>query len=179
LGESTTVDDEGEEQTESSLNRYMFVSVRLNEAQFPEPELEPLPEGAEALDATAKEAPAEAGDAETKEDAEADKPEDAANNELALEVERINKANQRKIDERDDKIAEAKKKVAELTYRFADWYYVVPDDVFKKLRLRRDDVIAFSEEALKAGNGLAAFRNLQEEGLEPPPGEPVVIPPQQ
>ena len=173
LGESTTVDDEGEEQTESSLNRYMFVSVRLNEGQFPEPELEPLPEGAETLDAVAEETPAEEAVAEDEategedEDKEAAESESKPDNELALQVERINKANQRKIDERSDKVTAAKKKVAELTYRFADWYYVVPDDVFKKLRLRRDDVIAFSEAALKSGTGLSAFRSLQEDGLKP------------
>ncbi len=163
LGDTTTVDESGEETTESSLNRYMFVSVRLNEDQFPQPELEPLPEGAESAEAK----PEADGEGEGDESTESNADAASEKSELALEVERIKKANQRKIDERNDKIDEAKKKVAELTYRFADWYYVVPDDVFKKLRLRRDDVIAFSEEALKSGTGLSAFRTLQEEGLKP------------
>lgn len=162
--ETTTTTDQGEEKTESSVNRYMFVSVRVNEDQFPQPELESLPEGADALEAKDNdEEDADSTDSDTDDEAE----EKNAENELALEVERIKKANQRKIDARNDKIEAATKKVSELTYRFADWYYVVPDDVFKKLRLRRDDVIAFSEEALKAGNGIDAFRNLEKEGLSP------------
>lgn len=173
LADTTTVDDQGDEKTESSLNRYMFVSVRLNEGQFPQPELEPLPEGAETLGSEESEASgndkeeSESTDGSSEEATDETGEDKKSDNELALEVERITKANQRKIDERNDKIEEAKKKVAELTYRFADWYYVVPDDIFKKLRLRRADVIAFSEEALKAGDGLSAFRSLQEEGLKP------------
>lgn len=171
LADTEEVDDEGEVKTESSLNRYMFVSVKLNEDKFPQPELQPLPEGADTLEAASD--GEEKDDDSTEDDAtetEADdegEDEKKSDNELALQVEQIKKANQRLIDERNDKITAAKKKVAELKYRFADWYYVVPDDVFKKLRLRRDDVIAFSEEALKAGDGLAAFRSLQEEGVKP------------
>lgn len=158
--ESTSTDDQGKETTESSVNRYMFVSVQLNEDHFPEPDLEPLPEGAGT--ATAE---GDAGEGEGAADAEDADKNDA--NELALEVERINKANQRKIDERNDQIETARKKASELSYRFADWYYVVSDDVFKKLRLRRGEIIQFSEEALKSGTGLSAFRYLQEEGLTP------------
>ena len=191
--EASTDTDEGEA-TESSVNRYMFVSVRVNEEHFPAPELEPLPEAAEATvdaksesegdetntadDAESDESAADATDEEAADAGKDDESADSAggeedgddksvDNELALEIERIKKANQRKIDERNDKIAAANKKVSELTYRFADWYYIVSDDVFKKLRLRRDDVIAFSEEAKKAGTGIGAFRSLQAEGLKP------------
>ncbi len=179
LGEA--VEGEDGEDAETTVNRYMFVSVQLNEEQFPLPDLEPLPEGAEALQAD------ETSDAEGAADAEGDADADGeaasgdegaaaegsgADSELALEVERITKANQRKIDERNDKIEAAKAKVSELSYRFADWYYIVSDDVFKKLRLRRADIIKFSEEALKNGTGLDAFRYLQEQGLRPdPPAE--------
>lgn len=160
LGEETsTIGEDGQEKKSSSVNRYMFVSVKVNEGQFPAPDLEPLPDGTQQLEA-------ENGDKD-----------DSVDNELALEIERIKKANQRKLDERNDKLEGARKKVSELSYRFADWYYIVSDDVFKKLRLRRDDIISFSEEALRAGTGLGAFRHLQKEGLIPKPEEPEDGPP--
>ena len=39
--------------------------------------------------------------------------------------ESIRKENQRLIDARNESISEARKKVAELNARFADWYYIV------------------------------------------------------
>jgi hypothetical protein len=55
--------------------------------------------------------------------------------------ERIAKENQRKIDERNEKIATSRKKVQELNARFSDWYYVVSDTAYKKLKISRDQLI--------------------------------------
>ena len=93
----------------------------------------------------------DAGEAEPaeKEDGEA-KPETADNKdkkdekdaaELAAQREKIEKENQRKIDEYEEKVAEAKKKVVELNARFADWYYVIPNSVYEKIHLGRQDII--------------------------------------
>ena len=60
---------------------------------------------------------------------------------LDAERERINKDNQRKIDQRNDRLAVAKKKSAELNARFADWYYIVSDAEFKRLKLELSDLI--------------------------------------
>jgi hypothetical protein len=35
----------------------------------------------------------------------------------------------------------------ELTDRFADWYYVIPDDVYGKVRLTRPDIVEAAGEA--------------------------------
>ena len=169
LGETNvTKSGDGEAGEESSINRYMFVSVQVNEDQFPNPELEPLPE---LTQNPANDDAASASDDPTAES------EPTIDNELALEIDRIRKANQRKIDERNDKLETARARVSELQYRFADWYYIVSDDVFKKLRLRRDDLISFSEEALRAGTGLRAFRYLQRQGLRPRSNEADAGPP--
>ena len=133
VGEATKSDAGA---SETSLNRFMFVSVSLNEGLFPEPELEELPEA------------------------------DENDNEVALEIEKIQQANQRKIDARNDAVEKAKRQVEDLQYRFADWYYIVAEDVFKKLRLRRNDLFTFSEDALKSGSGIQAFRELQRQGLK-------------
>ena len=64
-----------------------------------------------------------------------------------LEVlqEKIKKDNQRKIDERNEQIEEARKEVQTLNARFSDWYYVVSDSVYKKIRVNREDLIKTAE----------------------------------
>jgi len=52
--------------------------------------------------------------------------------------ETLRKENQRLIDARNEKLNEARKKVAELNARFADWYYIVSDSVYNKLKVSRD-----------------------------------------
>ncbi len=60
---------------------------------------------------------------------------------LQATKERITKENQRKIDERNEKLEKAKKKVLELNARFSEWYYVVDDSMFKKLKLTRSELV--------------------------------------
>ncbi|OWU66011.1 MAG: hypothetical protein CBB60_001730 [Armatimonadetes bacterium Cent15-Ar3] len=60
---------------------------------------------------------------------------------LDAERERIKKENQRKIDQRNDRLAVAKKKSAELNARFADWYYIVSDSEFKRLKIELSDLV--------------------------------------
>ena len=61
--------------------------------------------------------------------------------ELEFVREQIAKENQRKIDARNEKMDVARRRVQELNARFADWYYVVSDEVYKKLRISRDQLI--------------------------------------
>lgn len=61
--------------------------------------------------------------------------------ELEFVREQIAKENQRKIDARKEKMEAARKRVQELNARFADWYYVVSDEVYKKLKVSRDELI--------------------------------------
>ncbi len=105
------------------------------------------------LDAADEEAEEAAADPATPDDIQAERA-------------RITKENQRKIDERNDKLKKAQQKVAELNYRFADWYYVISEDVYKKIHLGRADIIKESEEAKESGSGLDAFRGLETQGVE-------------
>jgi hypothetical protein len=59
--------------------------------------------------------------------------------------------------------------VAELNARFADWYYVVSEDVYKKIRLVRGDIVKEAAKAKEEGFGVDAFRKLEEEGLKANP----------
>ncbi|QDS87597.1 hypothetical protein EC9_17760 [Rosistilla ulvae] len=217
--------EEGAEEQVVGVNRYLLVSARVNEATFPEPELqtvpetweqlhpeiqaaqapktdqpaaEPKPEDAKpkadekpaaekteeadmpaaeeeskpAADEPTEEAPADEEEADSceapsdddketeetlfqdDEASEAEKPADAEakpaapeltdeekQEELEVAQESIRKANQRKLDARNDQLEEARKKVRSLNERFAEWYYVVPESEYRKIHLTRDDLI--------------------------------------
>ncbi len=160
------------------LNRYLFVTTRIDQSAFPPLKLEPLPGGDDSqakkdakTDAKDKKAAADKKDAKAKDK----KKSDADKTDLELERERIRKENQRKKDERAEKLKKAKQKVAELNARFADWYYIISEDEYKKIHLRRNDLIKEKESAKTQGIGPDAFRQLKEEGLKkkpslPPPG---------
>ena len=152
---------------ESKLNRYLLVTALLDEKKFPLPEFEEVPKKPEAADVPAPpadaEKPAEAGDeaAAGNEAAEEVKEE----TELEKEIKRIEKENQRKQDEWEENRGKAEQKVRELNGRFADWYYVVSEDIYKKLRLSRSDLIQEGEKTAEEGTGIDAFRKLQADGL--------------
>jgi hypothetical protein len=85
------------------------------------------------------------GDAETGEGEEKAKEEQPDEGDLAKERERIEKENQRKQDEYEDKVNKGKERVQDLNQRFADWYYVISNDVYQKIHLSREDVIKKKE----------------------------------
>jgi len=159
---------------ENKLNRYLMVTVLVNDAKFPEPELEEVPKKPESADVPppptteAAEKTDESEDAKEEEkadDADEEEEEDDES-ELDKEIKRIEKENQRKLDEWQDKRDKAAEKVRELNGRFADWYYVVSEDEYKKIRLSRSDLIKEGENAAEEGFGVDAFRKLQDEGLK-------------
>ncbi|MGI9454931.1 MAG: hypothetical protein ACR2NU_00120, partial [Aeoliella sp.] len=75
------------------------------------------------------------------------KADEQANEQAQLEAERerIVSANKTKQEEYQEKLSAGRKRVDELNARFGDWYYVIPNDVFKKIHLGRDDVIEKKE----------------------------------
>lgn len=85
---------------------------------------------------------------------------------LKAERERIVRDNQRKLDEHKENRKKAEDKVRELNARFADWYYVISEDAYKKVHLTRADVIKEREGAKDEGFGIDAFEKLKQGGLE-------------
>lgn len=65
----------------------------------------------------------------------------AAKTPAELERERVEKENERKQKEYDDKVTKGREKAKELSDRFADWYYVISNDTYKKIHLGRGDII--------------------------------------
>lgn len=72
---------------------------------------------------------------------EAEPTEEEWKERLEAAKEKITKENQRKIDQRNEKLQLAKKKVAELNGRFADWYYIVSEEDFKKMKISLSDLL--------------------------------------
>lgn len=83
------------------------------------------------------------------------------------EIERLKAENKRKQDEYNDKVKKGKEKVTELNNRFADWYYVISDDVYQKIHLHRADILKKpdAEKEAKAKDTPGEFNELKE-GLQ-------------
>ncbi len=130
---------------------------------------------ADAKPADAKPADAKPADAKPADAKPADaKPADskpAPKVDIAAERERIKKENQRRIDEAKEKRKKAEARVFELNARFADWYYVISEETYKKIHLSRADIIREKTGGAEEGTGVDAFRKLQKDGLKksPPP----------
>lgn len=157
---------EGEAATDS-VNRYLFVLARLNESLIDKPELEELPElpsvdenadsDTETTDEESESEASEANDEDSEEkESEEDTASEAGNADKLAEVEAerdaIEKRNQQKRDEYDEKIATAKQRVDELNGRFGDWYYVIANDVYEKIHLSREDVVKTVDEPAADAN---------------------------
>jgi len=186
--EEETEEGEEAEETEERENRYLFAMARVDWSKLPEPETEELPElpnGGDAGDADTDETAAEStaaddadstdasegestGDADESagEDAEPKIDREAEEAEILRERERISKENERKLNEYNEKVEKAKEKVAELNTRFGDWYYVVSDEQCQKIFLGLDELIKKKEGEDVEGDGVDAFRGLQDEGLK-------------
>jgi hypothetical protein len=122
------------------------------------------PAGAAATEQPASDEPAgatpaadtEAGQ-ETTSDAQSAGDEQAKDLETIIaDRKRIEQENQRKLDEYQETLKKGRENVKDLNLRFGDWYFVVSDDVFKKIRLGKSDVVKKKEkkeEAKPATNG--------------------------
>ena len=169
------------EKDEVKLNRYLFVTAQLSPHTLVEPTYEPEPAGpAEPAEVKPSEAkPAEGAADDEKKDsaakAEPAKPDDKkpdAADPKAAEREKIKRENDRKRNEFGDKKKKAEARVAELNGRFSDWYYVINEDVYKKIHLGRNDLVKEGATARDAGFNVDAFRKLETDGIKPAPPAP-------
>jgi hypothetical protein len=80
------------------------------------------------------------------------------------EIARINSSNANKQREFNEKVAKAQKRVNELNENLAEWYYVISNDVFKKIRLERNEFVKTKDEnsempeEIKASHVLISFK---------------------
>ena len=150
--------EEKKDETAPGMNRYLFVMAAFNPDAIAKPVMEPLPEEKKEAPAKKEEAKKEEGkkDEAKKDEAKKDekKKDEAKKDEkkpdLKVERERIEKENKRKQEEYDGQVAKGKDHVKELNGRFADWYYVISDDVYRKIHLGRDQIVKKKEKAKDA-----------------------------
>ncbi|MDR1958997.1 MAG: DUF4340 domain-containing protein [Planctomycetaceae bacterium] len=126
-GENT----ENPESASIGMNRYLLVLADFDESLLEKPELQPLPEIPENAD-------------------------DAEKAKLQKERDNIEQANKRLEEVHQQRIDEGRKKVEALNRKFANWFYVISEDVFKKLHLTDADLIV---------KGTAAPSGLPKTGL--------------
>jgi hypothetical protein len=121
---------------------------------------------AKAVDAAKTEEAAATAEGETK--PAGDKEAEVKN--IIAERTRIEQENKRKLDEYQQALEKGRKNVKDLNLRFGDWYFVVADDVFKKIRLSRDNVIKKKEKKADAATATPAT------GETPPATTPGTVP---
>ena len=92
----------------------------------------------------------------------------------------IRKENERKLNEYQEKLVAAEKRVQELNARFANWCFIIDEKVYNQIHLSQTDVIKEKEES-----DLGNFRDLDPQnpnppGTPPPGGNPLLpnLPPQ-
>jgi hypothetical protein len=153
---------------EVKVHRWLFVTTQLAPSILKQPELEPEPAGPTSTEEKKadekKEGEKKDGDAKADEKSDDAKP--AVVDPQQAERERIKKENERKLNAYRDQRKKAEQRVAELNSRFADWYYVVAEDVYKKVHLVRSDIVKEKAIAKDEGFGLDAFRKLEDDGLK-------------
>ena len=162
-------DGDAPEESAETAARYLLVMSQFNENLLEQPDLVKLPllPEEEGENAGSGEQPEDQksqngkADKETNSDekASADKKTTAADllkqadeaeaaMQKAIEDRRqVERENRRKQESYDEKVVGGKKRVAELNGRFADWYYIVSDEEFKKIHLNRDAVIKVKAES--------------------------------
>ena len=109
------------------VNRYLFITAEFDSALIPLPELQPVPE-----------IPEEGEESELAE--------------LKQMKEMAETMNQREQERYDGEIESGKKRATTLSDRFADWYYVIAEDVYKKIHLTEANVFRAKTESSAPGS---------------------------
>lgn len=167
--------------TTASVNRYLFVMAQFDPSVIEKPKLEPLPpkpKSEAAKEPASKDAKPEAKKEEPKKEEgksqEAKKDEgkkEEGKPDPKAERERIEKENKQKTEEYNKKIEEGKKKVEELNARFADWYYVISDEVYQKIHLGYKDIVQKKEKKEEEAKKDQSSSQAQEKPAASTPGE--------
>ena len=158
---------EGAEDSDAmNLNRYLVVTARVWDEKVPQPEA--APEAAPEAGPAAGPAAAAEGDQNEGPDTEEGQQsaDSEADGESESDIEQEQSEADKEREEQQKKRDEAETKVRELNARFANWYYVISEDVYRKIHLGREDIIKAKEGTKDEGIGVDSFRKLQEEGLE-------------
>lgn len=132
-----TTDEKNPAAEESTVkkNRYVFITAQFDEEALGTPPVAPQkPEEPKAEAAPAADAPPA--------DPAAPKPDPKTEHEAAMKkFETDSDVYRIKKKEYDDRKSNGEKKVKALNARFADWYYVISEDLFDELRVKPEDLV--------------------------------------
>jgi hypothetical protein len=149
-------EEKGDQEASSpASSRYVLVAARFNPELISKPDLEPLPGAAPKPAGPAEEGqPPADNPAPAAPPAQPQTPRDSLTEfdtikkeglrsgaELEAETKRIEAANKRKLDDYNDKVKKGQDRAKALNKRFAPWYFVISEDVYKKIHLRRVDIV--------------------------------------
>ena len=99
---------------------------------------------------------------------------DGANKEvdkIIAERKQIEQENQKKLDEYQALLKKGQDAVKDLNLRFGDWYFVVNDDVFQKVRVSSDKVIKKKDKKAEGDAAAAGGKTAARAGI---PGLPAI-----
>jgi hypothetical protein len=154
-GEGQGAQDEGDladsKDANGEENADETVATSSVEKTTPEAESKPATGPEPAIAPGAAMEPEAAAKPGADEIAFADLSADEKQERLEAEQEKILKENTRMLDARKDRLNEAKRRVRELNARFADWYYVIPEDTYRELRIQRSELLTVQEDPEPAG----------------------------
>jgi len=167
--------EDGEKAPETKKSRYLFVTVLYDKKLLGDPPVPPVKPQAPSQDAKKADAASKSEKADKSPEEKAkttDKPASDRPDATPADAEKKSEENndsagaedsrkayeaaleeyklQQEVYETkkkayDQKAKDGEKRVAELNRRFADWYYVISEDVFDKLKLKRDDLVEKAE----------------------------------
>ncbi len=161
------------QKTTPGMNRFIMVTARFNESAIPKPQLEPLPEEPtekapsetkpetrpadaspnakpepkpeEKPASSSEKTPVKEAPSASQQKTESKPSSEEAKKELEKRREEIKKENERKQKDYQEKLEQGRKKAKELNDRFAEWYYIISEETYKKIRLNRSDIVKKKE----------------------------------
>ncbi len=136
FGDLTGTESEIEAETTSPVmgaNRYLFITADFDPSAIPPADIKPLKE------LPVSKEPNEEFERQVKE--------------VKEENERIEKSNQRETQRYAEAVEAGEKRAKKLTERFADWYYVIPEDVYKKIHLTQNNALRDKKAGESATHG--------------------------
>ena len=124
-------------------SRFLYALARMNPSLLEAPQLEPVPTPLPPKSTTGS----QDGNATTppNADANATAAYEKKRNERNAEIARINAGNSFKQNEYNGKLKKSKERMDELNARLAPWYYVISNEVYKKIHLNQQDFVKAPE----------------------------------
>ncbi len=95
------------------------------------------------------------------------KPDDSADEAAKVQYQSLLEMNAQEQRVYEEKLADARKRVDEMNALFADWFFIIPDDVYRQIHLTSENVFISLEEAEKRKKESAPEENTEKKEHSP------------